>query len=50
MLTEKKLKIWQVTTVILAIIIIIGLFKLTQITGGVIKGTIDKDKAAQKAI
>jgi len=37
MLTEKKLRIWQVTTVILAIVIIIGLFKLNSVTGGVIK-------------
>ena len=50
MLTEKKLRIWQVTTVILAIVIIIGLFKLNSVTGGVIKGTISKDQAAQKTV
>jgi len=50
MLTEKKLRIWQVATVILAIIIIIGLFRLNSVTGGVVKGSISKDEAAQKTV
>jgi len=50
MLTEKKLRIWQVATVILAIIIIIGLFRLNSITGGVVQGAISKDEAANTTV
>ncbi|MFH0936220.1 MAG: thioredoxin domain-containing protein [Candidatus Woesearchaeota archaeon] len=50
MLTEKKLRIWQITTVILAIVIIIGLFKLNDITGGVINGSISENEAEQITI